>query len=367
MKIVHVVHSFLPAQGGIEHHVYNLSKELIKKGNKVTVITTKEKNSKNLEYWDNIKIIRCDSIQIPFFSSVKISIGVFFELLKEDADIYASHGYGSIMPLCAAAISFIKRKPFIFTLHGYPELTGFKKLFYFLYKYLVASIFLKFAKRVIIVSQKSKEKIKYEYDEKKIIYIPNGISKNFNCKTSFIGKNKITYIGRLDEDKQIDHLIEAFSKLKNRKKYELWIVGKDEGIKNNLIDLANRLKIKYKFIYLPYNKIKKIYENSKLIVLPSKYEGFSLVWLETVACGRPIFSRKVGDAEYFFAEVYEKPELFLFDTKEELVKKLNYFLENEKNYKKMINKAKKILKLKYSWENVAIKTLNLYKEITNTK
>ena len=368
MKILIAVHSFLPAQGGIENHVYQISKEFVANSNSVLIITSSEKNTKKEEIIDGIKIKRFFKINCPFFSSVNFPILAFFEMLKQDPDIYVSHGYGSIMPILSSLAAFIKRKPFVFTLHGYPEIKGKKRFFYYIYKLFMAPIFLNIAKKIIIVSKASKSKIEQEVNQNKLIYIPNGVSEDFSCLEDYTKKNNISYIGRLDEDKQVHILINVFAKLKKRDKLGLLIVGKDEGVKTKLQNLAYKLNVDAKFLVLGYEKIKQAYCDSKLIVLPSRYEGFSLVWLEAMACGRPIFSSKVGDAEYIFKQAYkDKKDLFLFETEQELLEKLEYFLENETKYIQTIKNASEFVKKEYSWKKIGLQTLEIYKEVLENK
>ena len=118
MKIAQVAHLFPPATGGIEHHVYHLSKELSNLKNDVTVYTTMVPGAKKEEKMDGIRVRRFRSLNFPLFSSVRFAPGMFFSLLSSDADVFASHGYGSLMPYIASIAAFLKRKPFIFTLHG---------------------------------------------------------------------------------------------------------------------------------------------------------------------------------------------------------------------------------------------------------
>lgn len=362
MKIVQAVHAFPPSQGGIEHHAYQLSKELQKLGNEVVVITTRDKGMKAEEEMDGIKVKRMFTIRFPLFSAARLPLGACFAMFRENADLYAAHGYGPIMPLLAALVAFVKRRPFVFTLHGYPEVRGFRRIFYYFYRFFIAPWFLAAAKKTIIVSKASLKKIAKETDERKIIYVPNGIDEKFDCASDFAKKKKISYVGRLDEDKGVDVLIRAFARLK-RNDLELMIVGKDEGVKSKLQELANHLGIKPIFTEVPYTKIHEIYCQSKAVVLPSRYEGFSLVWLEAMASGRPMFSTAVGEAPDLFEQVYdEKKDIFLFNDENELVEKLNEFLADERKYEKIVERAKYIVKEEYSWQNVALQTLNVYKE-----
>ncbi|MEM4335739.1 MAG: glycosyltransferase family 4 protein [Candidatus Anstonellales archaeon] len=367
MKILQAVHSFPPTQGGIEHHVYHLSKELHALGNDVVVITTRDRGTSGEEDFNGVKVKRFFSIDFPIFSSARLPIFAFFGMLKENPDIYASHGYGSIMPFFASIAAFLNRKPFVFTLHGYPEVKGPKKLFYYFYKFFIASIFLRIAKKVIVVSKATIPKIAKECDPQKIVYVPNGIEEIFDCELDYEKKNKITYVGRLDEDKGIDVLIRAFAKIKKYfPELELELVGKDEGIKSKLEALANSLNIKSTFMEVPYEQMPQVYCESKAIVLPSRYEGFSLVWLEAIASGRPMFSTPVGEAPYLFEQAYgEKKERFIFKNEDDLVVKLLRFLKSQKTFKKIIEKAKYIIKEEYSWENVAKLTENVYHQVAN--
>ncbi len=362
MKIVQAVHAFPPSQGGIEHHAYQLSKELQELGNEVVVITTRDKGMKAEEEMDGIKVKRMFTVRFPLFSAARLPLGACLAMFREDADLYAAHGYGPITPLLAALVAFVKRKPFVFTLHGYPEVRGFRRIFYYFYRFFIAPWFLAAAKKIIIVSKASLKKIAKETDEKKIIYVPNGINEKFDCALDFAKKKKISYIGRLDEDKGVDVLIRAFARLK-RNDLELMIVGKDEGVKSKLQELADALGVKPVFSEVPYERIHEIYCQSKAVVLPSRYEGFSLVWLEAMASGRPMFSTPVGEAPDLFEQVYdEKKDLFLFNDENGLVDKLNWFLSDEKKYEKIVERTKYIVKEEYSWQNIALQTLNVYKE-----
>jgi len=365
MKIAHAVHLFHPATGGIEHHTLNISKQLVGLGNEVTVFTTKLPGTQDMEVDGGLQVRRFFSINFPLFSSVRFSPSAFMALLNSDYDVYASHGYGSPMPLLTAVSSAINGKPFVFTLHGYPKLEGKGRIFQSMYKHLMASIFLRMAKKVIVVSRSSINDIKGEVEPSKIVYVPNGIDEERFEGEPFEDKNAIMYVGRLDEYKGVDMLIRAFARLK--KKYpdlELWLVGKDEGMKKKLQKMANELGVQPSFMQVPYDKMAELYGKVKCVVLPSKYEGFSLVWLEAMASGKPMFSTPVGDAPLLFEQAYgDEKGRFLFEDENGLVERLIHFMDNQEEYKKIVEKAEYIVKEEYSWENVARITDSIYKEL----
>ena len=47
---------YLPHMGGIENFTYNISKELLSRGNKVTVVTNNTVNSPSFETLDEIEV-----------------------------------------------------------------------------------------------------------------------------------------------------------------------------------------------------------------------------------------------------------------------------------------------------------------------
>jgi glycosyltransferase involved in cell wall biosynthesis len=363
MKIAQVVHLFPPATGGIEHHTYEICRKLAENDNEVAVFTTdvgkapKEKSG--------FLIKRFFSLNLPIFSSVRFPPMLFFSLMQSNFDVYCSHGYGSLMPFITAIACWLKRKPFVFTLHGYPKLKGIGGLFQKLYSIFIASIYLRIAQKVIVVSQASVADIMKEVDESKIVHVANGINpEEFSCG-DFSEKNAITYVGRLDKYKGIDVLIRAFAKLKEKNsEIQLVIAGRDEGIRKELSELAAKQNVEIDFQDVPYSEIKKVYCNSKAIVLPSRYEGFSLVWLEAIASSRPMFSTPVGDAKKVFSDLYgNEAGQFLFNGEDELVGKLGSMLKDPKGYSAIIRRAEERCKKKYSWEKIAKDTLEVYKKL----
>lgn len=364
MKILHACHLYPPAMGGIEHHVYQLSKELAKSGHSVEVFTSKFGTSTNNEVSGGVFVRRFFSITAPFFSSLRFSPSMFLALLKSDADVFCSHGYGSPVPLFVSIAALLKGKPFIFTLHGYPKLKGFGKLLQLFYRFFFASIYLRIAKKVIIVSKISEKDILGEVDQSKIVYVPNGIDTSNYTQSPLPKDRTISYVGRLDKYKGIDVLVRSFAKL--RKKYsdlKLSIVGKDEDMKAELVSLTSSLSISdsISFSQVPYSEVQNVYHSSFAIVLPSLYEGFPLIWLEAVASGRPMFSTKVGDYQYFYSTVYGSSiDLFLFESEDDLVKKLSAFLDNPKKFEPILASARERLLREFSWSKVTKDTIEVY-------
>lgn len=75
---------FLPHMGGIENYTYNIAKELIKRGNEVTVITNNTTGSKTAEKIEGIKVYR-----FPCFNFINGR----FPVMKLNREFWQIHCY----------------------------------------------------------------------------------------------------------------------------------------------------------------------------------------------------------------------------------------------------------------------------------
>ncbi|MFH0818061.1 MAG: glycosyltransferase family 4 protein [Candidatus Micrarchaeota archaeon] len=367
MKIVQVVHAFPPDIGGIEAHVFYLSKEMAKLGHDVTVITTKTRGANNNETVGGVKVIRYSALPLPIFSSVRFIPFLPLRLALIDADIYHSHGYGSTQPFFTSLAAHITNRPFVFTVHGYPKLKGFGGIMKWFYTNFPARVFFRIAKKIITVTDATIPDIEKEVSKEKIITIPNGVDfEKFkpSKKLSALDSNVIAYIGRFDAYKGIDTLICAFAIVqKNIPSAELRLIGRDEGIANSLKKLAGELGVTIQFSEANSEEMPKIYAGLSAVILPSKYEGLSLVLLEAIASGRPMLSTPVGASPKLFSEVYgsdAKKMLFEIGNPEELAGKILNVLGNKKKFEEICDRARKGLMASYSWGASAEKTILVY-------
>lgn len=122
----------------------------------------------------------------------------------------------------------------------------------------------------------------------------------------------ISYVGRLDKDKGLELLIEAFSLfLKTGKKAKLFIAGKPllhfsadgkecplagEEYKQSLRQIAIDLGIENSVEFLGHlSNPTSVYQVSDLTVVPSLWsEPFGRVVIESMACGTPVVGSRIG-------------------------------------------------------------------------
>jgi glycosyltransferase involved in cell wall biosynthesis len=226
--------------------------------------------------------------------------------------------------------------------------------------------FYNFSDGIITNSNKSKKSLqKITFIKNKIKLIYNPCLKNvLKTKKNMLRNNHILSVGRLCKQKNQELLIKAFPYfLKKFPNYKLVLIGHGyDEIK--LKKLCVKLNINHNVIfYGQINKIKKYYKKSKILVLPSLYEGLPNVLIEAVNYGLPCISTDCSGSEDILTKKYG---IFILRTNHKLLaEKMVYSI---RNYKKVLSNNEKIkLRLnRFLIEVQASKYLEFSSNILNT-
>lgn len=109
-------------------------------------------------------------------------------------------------------------------------------------------------------------------------------------KANPVNKNFL-FVGRLAQEKNLRMLIKAFSRMKNTNS-NLWIVG-DGPEMANLKSLAEQSNLSDRIIFTGSSReTVKFYHMADFFVLPSYYESFGNVIIESLASGTPVIGFK---------------------------------------------------------------------------
>lgn len=168
--------------------------------------------------------------------------------------------------------------------------------------------------RIIAATEREKGDLVHYYDASPevVSVIPCGVNLDLfrpvdkeiaRHHLGFDGKGIVLFVGRIVPLKGIDRLLIALSCLDVRQTPQLVVIGGDEQSQfevKKLKRLAKSLQIHHSVTFrglmkqetLPY-----FYSAADLCVIPSYYESFGLVALESLACGTPVVATKVGGME----------------------------------------------------------------------
>lgn len=173
------------------------------------------------------------------------------------------------------------------------------------------------ARKIITISNSSRNDIikYYKIPEEKIEVVYPGIkqieSHSMNKMPSKyeIQGDFILYIGTLQPRKNLVRLIEAMSKIKD-KKISLVVIGKKGWQYEEILAAPEKFAVKdrIKFLdFVPDEDLPAFYQNAICYVLPSLYEGFGLPILEAMQYGCPVITSNVsslpeagGEAAMYF-------------------------------------------------------------------
>ena len=121
-------------------------------------------------------------------------------------------------------------------------------------------------------------------------------------------KKLLMYVGNLKPHKNLERLLEAYSKIDNIENTRLILVGKAFEKYNVLETRENELKIKNNVIHtgiVSQEELVDLYNLADLFVFPSLYEGFGLPVLEALACGTPVICSNTSSIPEAGGEVVE--------------------------------------------------------------
>ena len=295
-----MVGQFPPHVGGVGVHIHTLSKELVKQGHEVYVITYPHKDIKDI---DGINVIGTKGLNIPgvrglmFKKNAKKALESLLE--KEDIDIIHGH---YLFPAGAAAVEVGNEhgiKTYV-TAHGSDMFEVYKK------QPIMRSTLKNVLKRADVVLAVSNA-LRHEIiatgvsgisNKTRICWNSVDIEKfsqkednSFRNELGLTDKPIVLFVGNLIKRKNVDSLLEA-KKIANSN-YNLVIVG-DGPLFKKLKKKVEEENIRDVIFTGSRNDVENIIPSCDVLVLPSLSESFGLVLIEALACGKPVIGSNVG-------------------------------------------------------------------------
>ena len=202
-------------------------------------------------------------------------------------------------------------------------------------------------------------------EARKTFVIPNPLPF-YPDESAQLNSKQVIMVGRYNEAKGYDYLIPTWDIV--HKKHPDWILnvyGSGE-LHDQVVSWIQERHLETSIIlHEPTQYIMEKYMESSICVLSSRYEGFSLVLLESMACGVPVVSFDCPHGPRNIIRNGEDGMLVDYLNSQALADGLCRLIEDESLRHKLGSKARENIK-RYSKENVMNQWDDLFKSIVKS-
>jgi len=385
MKVGTLTWEFPPrVVGGIARHCEGLAKALVQQNHEVHLFTLDFPGSPSYEEMDGVKVYRASTeLGHPNFLTWVLLFNHFLAKRMADAvhsvDFDVMHVHDWLAAFSGISFKHYLKKPMVLTVHSTE--VGRAQGLHSPDSFCINGIewwAMYEADRVIVCSESMKNEIcgHFNLPLDKVDVIPNAIDVT-KYQTSVdrgsvrqrygvgYGEKLILCVGRLVPQKGIEYFIRAIPSIAKRyPEAKFIIVG--EGWSRDILEAEARAsghggKIQFTG-FASDQEVINLMTSADVLVVPSVYEPFGIVALEGMASGVPVVASKVGG----LSEVIEHDRTGLFvypKSPESIAWGIDRILSDPDHAKWLTENAKEKLHKAYSWEAVAMKTVEVYRKV----
>ena len=236
--------------------------------------------------------------------------------------------------------------------------------------------------RILVLTESESNDIRqlYNIPKSKISVIPAGVDIEMftpvpqdeaRSELGLESGNILLYVGRIEPIKGLDLLLESVQILSDHMDLNLIIVGgnlrsdkETQKLRKKVEDLGLSSKVTL-VGSVPQDKLPYYYSAADLFVLPSHYESFGFVALESMSCGRPVVASRVGGIPSFvdngvtgYLVPWRCPEPF--------ADKIEVLFKN-KNLRHFMGQKSREKALSMSWDNMSTNMEKVYRDVVAKK
>ncbi len=372
MRIVQVAPWFHPHLGGVETHVWSLSRELARRGHDVLVLTTRDNpSSPETEQLDGARVRRLKPraiwLRTPIVPATKRALAAV------PADVVHAHSPPPLSAYYAAKVCHRRGLPFVVTYHcdiELPVLAG--ALLESIFRRTLGASTIRRADRVIVTthSYAATSRTVWRYNP---AVIPNFVdSERFRPAAAADrirakhgippGEPIVLTVGRIVPHKGLEHLVEAARAIES---VRFVVVGTGPYLPV-LRRLAASLGVHGRVVFpgrVPNEELPDYYAACDVFVLPSvsRLEAFGIVALEAMASGKPVV---VSDIPGVREVIEDGREGLVADAMnpEDLGRKIRALLANERVRTEMGMKGRRAVEERFSLSRVVDSIEAVYQE-----
>ena len=362
--------------GGYSLYCRNLMRNLTSKGIECEVLSSYyNRISKSDEYIDlnDVRVISKRYWGNLLGLNPMFNILPFLNKHYKEYDIVHVHSYIFFSTIQAALFRKFRKFPLVLQLHGGVQTDDFYSSTLFerlqllfkkiLFDPIIGKTTLKTPDSLVSVSFLDLQTVlkQFKVKRKNNYWIPNAVDITKFKPLKECKRKYITFVGRLSYIKGFDIFLKIAELIHSKNKnIEFLIVG--EGpLQDSLEEYRNKIPIK-QYLRVPYDEIVKIYNQSRILLITSRYEGLPATMLEAMACGTPVVASRIGG----IPEVIRNPNhgsLFdLSDLNEAASICLKIFDKPDQSSLDS-DKIRDYIQNHFSWEIITGKMIKVYKDL----
>lgn len=211
-------------------------------------------------------------------------------LKQGDYDLLHLHSSLAGYAFVLRRLLFLKSPPAIFCAHGWAFLRQTSRMEHFVSKFLdfLTGIF---SSGIIHISHTEKDRANFIFNSHQAV-IYNPVDPAYISSPPNTGDrpcNTILFVGRLDFQKGFDVLYQAFNN-PLLKDYRLIVAGTSVLAATHYSQTPN-----IQFLgWQSKHSLAELYERVSLTIMPSRWEGFGLVAIESLSRGTPVLVNQAG-------------------------------------------------------------------------
>jgi GalNAc-alpha-(1->4)-GalNAc-alpha-(1->3)-diNAcBac-PP-undecaprenol alpha-1,4-N-acetyl-D-galactosaminyltransferase len=226
----------------------------------------------------------------------------------------------------------------------------------------------RFADALVVQTTSVKLSIKYIYPKlNRVCVIPNPLPEEVRLeggRKKTIERKVLLSLGRLSEEKQVDHIIKSFSLLAHIfLDWDLHVYGDGRELVS-LKNLVEQLDMQGRVFFMgctdnPWS----VMVNSDIFVMTSKFEGFPNALLEAMGLGLPCIAYDCPSGPNDITRAGKDALLVPLNDRSALTESLNKLMSNEQLQKSLGLQAKELTMQRFQLSAILEQWKRLFKEV----
>lgn len=371
--------------GGISRVVYDLARELGKKGNDVHVVTCREHGTEAFEKESNVSVHRVHTYNLDSLNFIDWVHHLNFAFIEYSVRLVNSTGRFDIIHAHDWVVAFSARSlkssfsiPLVCTIHATES--GRNSGIHTEVQNYIHSVewWLTYeAWRVVVNSGYMKSEVLrlFNLPEDKVRLIPNGVDlhkfdgfeRDKAFREEYAGDNEkiVFFVGRLVNEKGAHVLIDAIPKVLARC-YNVKFVIAGRGPQLDYLRVkADELEVAHKVYFTGYisdDSLLSLYKCADIAVFPSLYEPFGIVALEGMVAGLPVVVSDTGGMDELVEHGVDGMKAYTGNANS-LADSILELLLHPDSAGEMKKRAKEKVRNCYNWDIISMKMMEVYEEV----